>query len=184
MLGFIVKTAGNGLQPCLRSSTYGKLRNGSLELPEACLNIWCIVDKDTRLVYRLAARAYAIGGSDSSKRNVLKFLAHTDYHLAKELPTLKKYITTLVDANNEERTMVGGMYTSDVKMFLPDIIDRVCMELEVGFPIKAVADPDNPYTYKMKFSNQPYYVLTYLIEDAQGNLKPAKVRKRGQAESR
>ena len=53
---------------------------------EACLNVWCIVDEGTGLVYRIAARAYALGCPDREKADVLKELALTDFHLARELP--------------------------------------------------------------------------------------------------
>jgi len=42
-----------------------------LTRPEVCVNIWCMLDEALGL-YRVVARAYALGGSDADKRQTLK----------------------------------------------------------------------------------------------------------------
>ena len=76
-----------------------------MELPEIRVNIWRIVDKSTFFICQLAARAYAIGDNDSTKEKILQFLAHTDHHLAKELPVLKEYKMHMVDAGGSEKAI-------------------------------------------------------------------------------
>jgi hypothetical protein len=139
---------------------------------EACLNVWCIIDEGTGLVYRIAARAYALGCPDHEKADVLKRLASTDFHLARELPVLSKYRTTIVDEARRKRS-ANGLFPRDVHTVFPDILDMVCKEIERDFPARPIADVTNPRVYKLKFSADPYHVLTFLMENAQGDLTPA-----------
>jgi hypothetical protein len=138
---------------------------------EACLNVWCIVDEGTGLVYRIAARAYALGCADHEKADVLKRLALTDVHLARELPVLSKYRTTVVNEAGREQS-ANGLFPRNVHTVFPDILDMVCKELERDFPARPVADVLNPRVYKLKFIADPYHVLTFLMENAHGELSP------------
>jgi hypothetical protein len=138
---------------------------------EACLNVWCIIDEGTGLVYRIAARAYALGCPDREKADVLKQLAVTDFHLARELPVLSKYRTTIIDDAGRKQS-ANGLFPANVHTVFPDILDRVCKELERDFPARPVADVVNPRAYKLKFTADPYHVLTLLMENAQGDLAP------------
>lgn len=139
---------------------------------EACLNVWCIVDAGRGVVYRIAARAYALDCPDGEKGDVLKRLASSDIHLARELPVLSKYRTRIIDDTGREQR-VNGLFPDDVHAVFPDILDMVCKELERDFPERPVADVANPRTFKMKFAADPYYVLTFLMENAHGELTPA-----------
>jgi hypothetical protein len=141
---------------------------------EACLNVWCIIDEGTGIVYRIAARAYALDGSDSVKADVLKRLASTDFHLACELSVLSKYETTIVDETGREQT-VHGLFPRHVHTVFPDMLDRICKELEREFPARPVADVKNPRAYRLKFDAAPYYVLTFLIENAEGELSAVSI---------
>jgi len=142
-----------------------------MESPETCLNIWCIVDETTGVVYRIAARAYVLKGPDPYKSETLKRLSSADFHLARDLPVLSKFRTRIVDGAGQERE-VNGLFPSDVNAMFANILDMVCKELEHEFPTRLVADVNKPRLYQMGFSPQPYYVLTYLIENARGDLVP------------
>src|SRR5262249_48171299 len=89
---------------------------------EACLNVWCIIDEGTGLVYRIAARAYALGCPDHEKADVLKRLALTDFHLARELPVLSKYRTTVIDDAGRKQSATG-LFPRNVHTVFPDILD-------------------------------------------------------------
>ena len=67
---------------------------------------------------------------------------------------------------------VNGLFPSDVNTVFGQFLDMVCKELEHEFPTRPVADVNKPRSYEMRFSPQPYYVLTYLIENAKGDLVP------------
>ena len=49
----------------------------------------------------------------------------------------------------------------------------VCKELEREFPERPVVGVDKLRSYKMKFTADPYHVLTFLRENAKGELSPA-----------
>lgn len=142
------------------------------ESVEACLNVWCIVDEGTRFVYRIAARAYALECPDHEKSDVLKRLSFSDFHLARELPVLSKYRTTITD-DDGRKLSATGLFPADVHVWFPDIFDMVCKELEREFPERPVVGVDNLRSYKMKFTADPYHVLTFLRENAKGELSPA-----------
>ena len=140
-----------------------------MENTEICLNVWCVVDEESNLIYRISARAYAIEGDDKTKSQILKFLAYSDYHLAKELPLLNKYQTKIISATGEE-LLLPGVLAQNFNVLFPNVLDDVCKELENNFPDKPIADTSNPRTYKMSFPENPYYVLTFLLEDKNGQL--------------
>ncbi len=47
---------------------------------------------------------------------------------------------------------------------------RVCKALEEDFPACLIADVAAPRVSRMKFDQQPYYVLTFLRENSRGEL--------------
>jgi len=137
---------------------------------EACVNIWAVVDESTNLIYRISARAYALSGSDDDKSNILKILSKTDYHLSQESNALKKYKTIKVDSSGREQQVVG-LFLRDFDFHLPDILDTICKELEAESPTKPIADLENLRSYKIEIPKEPYYVLTFLVEDQRGKLR-------------
>ena len=137
---------------------------------EVCLNIWFVADQETQLIYRAAARAYAIDGSDDYKATVLKSLAGSDYHLAKHF-SLTHIKNTIVDPNGRSRE-VCGLFRNSIDTLFPQILDTICKGLEEDFIFQPIITPTGPKKYKMKILADPYYVLTFIIEDDQGNLTP------------
>jgi len=102
----------------------------------------------------------------------IKTLAIADIAMATELQVLAKYRTTLVDSSGR-RTKVPGLFPSAIHANFAAILDMVCQELEAGFPERFVADAAKPRSTKMKFSAEPYYVLTFLMENERGELSIA-----------
>ena len=60
---------------------------------EICLNTWFFVDS-TGMVIRIAAKAYALKGTDEEKLAILKSLAGTDHLSATHGRIPKRYVTT------------------------------------------------------------------------------------------
>ncbi|OGR00578.1 MAG: hypothetical protein A2505_01400 [Deltaproteobacteria bacterium RIFOXYD12_FULL_55_16] len=142
--------------------------NGSVE---ACLNIWFIVDQDSKLIYRAAARAYALPGSDDDKALTLKRLAMSDYHLANHF-SLSKYKTKIVDQQGQQRELPGLFNNASFEAVLPIILDTICKDLEKQFVEQPRVTSEGGSTYKLKIPKEPYYVMTYLSEDSMGRLIP------------
>jgi hypothetical protein len=138
---------------------------------ETCLNIWFIVDQDSNLIYRAAARAYAISGSDDDKAAILKSLSNSDFHLASHF-SLSKYKTTIVDQLGQKRQLPGLFNNASFEAVLPDIIDTICKGLEQQFAEQPKVTASGGSTYKMKIPIEPYYVMTFLFEDDAGKLIP------------
>lgn len=141
-------------------------------LEEACLNIWCTVDERSGQAYRLAARGYAISGTDEHRLQVLQALAWADFVLAEELDVFAKLKTTVVDSLGRERA-IRGVHVSHLDSILPAILEQACQFLEDRFPALLVADPQSPRTEKAAFGSEPLYVLTILLEDERGRRRPA-----------
>jgi hypothetical protein len=141
--------------------------------PEVCVNVWCVVDEGTGLVYRIVARAYALAGSDTEKGNALKRLASTDFHVAAEMPdVLAPYTTTVVDNAGTERS-ARGLFPSNFNAVFPDVLDRICKSLEKNLPTRLINDAiRGPKAYRLAVPQEPFYVLTFLIESATGELMP------------
>jgi len=143
------------------------MNNDSLEV---CLNLWFVVDKDTRLIYRAAARVYALTGTDDEKAKILESLSGSDFHIAKSY-SLSKYQTTIVDKDGKQRQL-SGFFSQNVDTYLPDIFETVCSDLEKELPVQPFVTLEEKRTYKMEIPKEPYYVLTFLIDDDTGILKP------------
>lgn len=137
---------------------------------EACLNIWLIVDEDSQLIYRAAARAYVLAGSDESKLHVLKSLSGSDYHVAKHYP-LTNHKTTIIDGNGRAREL-NGFFVKNLESNFPHILGRICDDLEKDFPPQPVVNLGQPSSYRMKLPREPYYVLTFLFENDREDLRP------------
>ena len=107
-----------------------------MESPETCLNIWCIVDEATGVVYRIAARAYVLKGPDPDKSETLKRLSSADFHLARDLPVLSKFRTRIVDGAGQKHE-VYGLFPSDVNAVFGKILDMVCKGTRTRVPDEA-----------------------------------------------
>jgi hypothetical protein len=138
--------------------------------PEVCINIWLIADEDTQLIYRAAARGYALIGTDEDKAQILKSLASSDFHLAKQF-SLSQYKTVIVDSQGEERQLVG-LFVRDLDINLPNILQTMCSELEESFEPQFIMTMQGPKKYIMKIPKEPYYVLTFIFENDNGVLTP------------
>lgn len=138
--------------------------------PEVCINLWLIVDEDSQLIYRAAARAYALIGTDEDKAQALKRLASSDFHMAKHF-SLSQYKTTIVDSRGEKRQL-DGLFRRDLDINFPNILETICSELEEVFEAQLIITEQGFKKYKMKIPKEPYYVLTFLFENDNGELTP------------
>lgn len=133
---------------------------------EVCLNVWFIVDSGTGLIYRAAARAYALSGSDNEKARILKSLSVSDFQLSKHF-SLSKYKTSVVEPDGTKHS-ADGFFADSLNSLLPDVIDMICKGLEADFIAQPKVTPAGVKFYKMKIPNNPYYVSTYIYENDQG----------------
>jgi hypothetical protein len=135
---------------------------------ETCINIWLIADEDTQLIYRASARAYSLFGADEDKSRILKSLSCSDYHLAKHF-ALTMFKTTLVDPQGKQRQL-NGLFRDSLDVNLPLIMEIICKGLEAEFISQPIVTANGYEYYKLEIPKDPYYVLTFLLENEHGTL--------------
>ena len=126
---------------------------------EIIVNLWYIVDKSTGLISTIAGRAYHATGSDDDKTALLKRLAVCDYPLATRCFVADRFkvddfegFTTLDELNNPETTLFEEVYTA--------------LEQDLAY-ITTIAPSES-----LKIPEKPLYVMTSLVEEADGTLRP------------
>ena len=137
---------------------------------ELALNLWPIFDAQTELVQRFAARAYAFDSDDIVISNTLRALANTDFVLARQFPIPKNYILVF-----GERKVEGAVFPSDFNRCQSSIVEEALQFLEDDLPMFHGIFVDQqgeaaPRRIKVSFPKAYYFVVTWLIEDAAGNL--------------
>ena len=138
-----------------------------MENAEIVVNLWYVVDKDSRLVYRLMGRAYALAGTDQQKTALLKTLARTDYLTAQQFSVPKRFI---VSSNTQ--TMEGFCHTRTLHENSANVFEEVFARLEKELPplIRFVAGEGQATPATLP--PNPLCVTTALIEDDNGILTP------------
>ncbi len=136
---------------------------------ELVLNLWPIVESESKMIQRFAARAYAMDVADSVISNTLTSLATTDYILARQFPVPKKF--TLVT----EHGQIEGLATvANFNDFQWTIIEEALRSLETDLPpsygLGINAEGKHRHA-RATFPKEPYCVRTFLIEDTAGDLK-------------
>ena len=82
------------------------MNNDSLEV---CLNLWFVVDKDTRLIYRAAARVYALTGTDDEKAKILNKVPSKKFGNTKDIVSAIEFIINTEYLNGAQTKIDGGI---------------------------------------------------------------------------
>jgi hypothetical protein len=131
---------------------------------EICLNTWFFVD-DTGMVIRLAAKAYALTGSDDEKLSVLKSLAGTDHLCATHGRVPSRYVTEV-----EGQKMPGSVPAAAVQADPLPVFDDLFTEIEKSQPqLYRVANHEYQ-PFRMKLVEPFLWVLTSVYEFPDGQL--------------
>jgi hypothetical protein len=140
----------------------------SLSVPdtdaEICLNTWFFVD-DTGMVIRIAAKAYALTGSDEEKLTVLKALAGTDHLSATQGRVPNRYIT---DVDGTE--MAGSIPAAAIQADPLPVFDDLFTEIEKSLPQLYRAANYEYQPFKMKLVEPFLWILTSVYESPDGQL--------------
>lgn len=131
---------------------------------EICLNLWYYVDQ-SGIVLRLAAKAYALSGSDEEKLAALHHMAGTD-HLTATLGAVPQRFTL----TSEHGTIPGAIPASAVfddhgALFGP-LMDQIERDLPKG--IRSVNDNYEQFT--VRIPQDPLCVTTGVFEEQNGEL--------------
>ena len=131
---------------------------------EICLNTWFFVDS-TGMVIRIAAKAYALKGTDDEKLAILKSLAGTDHLSATQGRIPEKYVTTV-----DGQEMAGSIPAAALQSDPLPVFDDLFAEIEKSLPqlFRTVDDEYEPF--KIHLTEQFLWVMTSIFESNDGQL--------------
>ena len=131
---------------------------------EICLNTWFFVDS-TGMVIRIAAKAYALKGSDEEKLAILKSLAGTDHLSATQGRIPERYVTTV-----EGQEMAGSIPAAALQSEPLPVFDDLFTEIEKSLPqlYRTVDDQYEPF--KLQLTEPFLWVMTSIFESSEGQL--------------
>jgi hypothetical protein len=131
---------------------------------EICLNTWFFVDS-TGMVIRIAAKAYALKGTDEEKLAILKSLAGTDHLTATQGRIPTQYVT-----NVDGQEMAGSIPVTALQLDPIPVFDDLFAEIAKALPqlYRAV---DNEYEpFKLQLTEPFLWVMTSIFESNDGQL--------------
>lgn len=137
---------------------------------ELVANIWPVVDSSSGLIHRFAARAYVMNAPNVVISSTLRSLASTDYVLARQFP-----IPPLFEVVSEHGKLQGAASVDLFNQHQPEILEEALRTMEAEMPKLHGVGMDSegkPFHQRItvSFPQDPYLVVTFLIEDADGNL--------------
>ena len=131
---------------------------------EICLNTWFFVDS-TGMVIRIAAKAYALKGTDEEKLAILKSLAGTDHLSATQGRIPQRYVTSV-----DGQEMAGSIPAAALQSDPLPVFDDLFTEIEKSLPqlYRAVNDQYEPF--KLQLTEPFLWVMTSIFESNDGQL--------------
>ena len=138
---------------------------------ELVANVWPVVDKSTGLVQRFFMRAYAMESDDNVISTVLQALAPTDFRIARVFKIPERFKIT-----SEHGTMSGAVPIGAFQQNIQAIIEGAYRELECDYAkvqgIDMSSGTPKPVNVVPRFPEDPYTIITSLIETFDGQLLP------------
>jgi hypothetical protein len=131
---------------------------------EVCLNLWYFVEA-TGLVFRLAAKAYALRGTEEEKLAALRQLSGTDHLTATQGFVPKRFVSTLGKETIAGAIPAPVIHDNHSTIFGP-LMDQV--EAELPKQIHVVEGEYREFT--MKLPRAPLCVTTSVYETESGQL--------------
>ncbi len=140
---------------------------------ELVANIWPVVDGASGIVLRFFVRAYAIQADDNVISQTLRALAPTDFRIARMFR-----IAQAMTIVSEHGMLEGAVTVGDFQEYREMILRPAFRELEVDFArLQGIAmgkSDKEPLGIALipRFPEEPYVVVTMLIEGQDGQLAP------------
>lgn len=131
---------------------------------EVCLNCWYFVDS-TGIVLRLAAKAYALAGTDEEKLSALKALSGADHLTAVMGKVPQRYVFT-ADGNQ----LRGAVSASLVEMDPIPVFDDLFLKVSENLPELIRSVDDSYEKFQMELTEPFLWVLTPVFESPDGTL--------------
>jgi hypothetical protein len=131
---------------------------------EICLNCWYFAD-DTGVVLRLAAKAYALTGTDEEKLAVLKSLSATDHLTARHAKVPDRF-TLATDGQKFRGAVPATVMQENAIPYFDDLIEKLINEL----PQNIHAINDQPRAFRMMLAELFLWISTCVYEAQDGSL--------------
>jgi hypothetical protein len=131
---------------------------------EICLNLWYFAD-ETGLVLRLAAKAYALSGTDEEKLAILHALAATDHLTATQGQVPPAFVITGNPRELKGALLVSTVFDQHSALFSP-LMDQV--EKELPKLIRSVNSEYEQFT--LRIPQDALNVTTGVFEREDGEL--------------
>lgn len=147
--------------PWLRSEPTSGVSHQDAEI---CLNCWYFTD-DTGVVLRLAAKAYALTGTDEEKLTILKLLSATD-HLTATHAKVPDRFTVNMDGQSFRGAVPAVTMQENAIPYFDDLIG----DLAKGFPQIIHAVNDESRAFRMELMEPFLWISTCVYEAQDGSL--------------
>jgi hypothetical protein len=131
---------------------------------EICVNVWHFVD-ETGMVMMLAAKAYALRGTDDEKLAVLKSLSATDYLSAIQARVPDQYVLSTVDGD-----LKGVLPASALQMDPVPVFDHLFQKLADSLPSLPISVEGSYRKLKPQLVEPFLWVSTAVYESPDGQL--------------
>jgi hypothetical protein len=138
---------------------------------ELAANVWPVVDEGTGIVQRFFMRAYAFDAPDDVIGATLRSLAPTDFRLAHVFPIPDRF-----HVSSPYGTLQGAVTAGDFHEHQESILTQAFRSLEESpAPFHGVdmsGSEPRGVVVRPRFPDEPYLVVTAILESAAGELKP------------
>jgi hypothetical protein len=132
---------------------------------EICINLWYFTN-DSRIVQRIAGKAYALTGTEKEKLSALQLLAGGDHLTAihDSVPGQIKYFTP------EGDIMHGAVPTEDIFSLHTEVFGKLMDKLEGQLPVGIQSIKNEYAEFTLKLPGNPLCVTTAVYEKQDGTL--------------
>lgn len=140
-----------------------------LDNPEACVNLWAYADDDGYIA-RIAARAYALCGSDDAKLATPHQLAASDFLHAVWQGVSKQFVIECGEGQRMQGIAHASMLNDEVTpgvLFAP-LFDQLATQV----PEQARTVNGQYETFRLELPDDPLTVTTVVMELDNGQLVP------------
>jgi hypothetical protein len=131
---------------------------------EICLNCWYFTDS-TGVVLRIAAKGYALTGTDDEKLAVLRALSATDYLTVKAARLPERFVVT-TDGQSFRGAAPAAVLQENAIPYFDDLIAQIASSLP---PVIHAID-DVPLVFRMELHEPFLWVSTCVYEEQDGSL--------------
>lgn len=131
---------------------------------EVCLNCWYFVDS-TGVVLRLAAKAYALAGTDQEKIATLKALAAADHLTAIQGKVPQRYVLTVDDTQFH-----GAIPAQSIELDPIPVFEDLFEEISESLPELIRSVDDSYEKFQMELTEPFLWVSTSVYESPDGTL--------------